>query len=151
MTFNEISMLLSAGFTKDDIMKLVQNNTAPLPAHAPAPDPVPAPAPDPVPAPATAPAPAPATAPAPAPAHAPAPIPVPAPAPTPAPEPLPVIRTPDNSSQQMFNNLLQQMSQLTQAVYQNNILNSNNTIPAARTAEDITAEIINPKQEVNNG
>ena len=67
------------------------------------------------------------------------------------PAPLPVIHTPDDASQQMFNNLLQQMNQLTQAVYQNNILNSQNQIPQERTAADITAEIINPKQEVNNG
>lgn len=127
MTMNEIFALVNAGFTKADIMQLLQNEPTPAPAPAPAParDPLPEPAP--------------------------ASTPEPAPAPVPTPAPLPVIRTPDDASQQMFNNLLQQMSQLTQAVYQNNILNSNNTIPAARTAEDITAEIINPKQEVTNG
>ena len=87
-----------------------------------------------------------APTPVPAPAPEPTPAPAPTPAPTPAPAQLPVIHTPDDASQQMFNNLLQQMSQLTQAVYQNNILNSQNQIPQERTAADITAEIINPNR-----
>ena len=123
MTMNEIFALVNAGFTKADIMQLLQNE--PTPAPAPAREPLPEPAP--------------------------ASTPEPAPAPLPTPAPLPVIRTPDDASQQMFNNLLKQMNQLTQAVYQNNILNSQNQIPQERTAADITAEIINPKQEVNNG
>lgn len=124
MTLKEILTLTNAGFTKSDIMQLMQTE----PAAAPVPEP--------------------ASAPAPEPASAPMPEPETEPASTPAQTSIPLIRTPDDASQQMFNNLLQQMSQLTQAVYQNNILNSNNSIPAARSAEDITAEIINPKQEV---
>ena len=126
---SDVLALVNAGFTKDEIMALL----APTPAPVPTPTPEPTPAPDPAPTPAPAPAPDPAPAPA------------PAPAPTPAP---PIIRTPDDASQEMFNNILNQMKALTQAVYQNNIIGSNNPLPTQRTAEDITAEIINPKQEV---
>lgn len=133
MTMNEIFALVNAGFTKADIMQLLRNEPTPAPATDVVQEPAPTPelTDKPIPIPEIV-------------------NPSPAPAPAPAPAPLPVIRTPEDGSQQMFNNLLQQMSQLTQAVYQNNILNSTNTIPAARTAEDITAEIINPK-EVHNG
>ena len=63
MLLTDIMALVAAGFTKDDIVKIVNFDQAP----APAPAPVPAPAPAPVPAPAPAPVPAPAPAPAPAP------------------------------------------------------------------------------------
>ena len=137
MNPKDVLALVNAGFTKDEIMAILAPTPAPAPAPAPAPTPAPAPAPTPGPAPAPAPAPAPTPGPAPAPA--------PAPAPTPAP---PIIRTPDDASQEMFNNILNQMKALTQAVYQNNITESNNPLPTQRTAEDITAEIINPRQEV---
>ena len=65
MNLERIYKLVDAGFTKDEIMRLVGYKPAPAPAPAPAPTPAPAPAPAPAPTP--APAPAPATAPAPAP------------------------------------------------------------------------------------
>ena len=61
MILTDIVELCKAGFSKDEILKMV--NPAPAPASAPAP----APAPVPVPAPAPAPAPAPVPVPAPAP------------------------------------------------------------------------------------
>lgn len=58
MNLERIYKLVDAGFTKDEIMRLMgyKPEPAPAPAPAPTPTPAPAPAPDPAPAPATAPA-----------------------------------------------------------------------------------------------
>lgn len=61
MNLERIYKLVDAGFTKDEIMRLMGYKPAPAPATSPAP--APAPAPDPAPAPAPAPDPAPAPAP----------------------------------------------------------------------------------------
>ena len=63
MNLERIYKLVDAGFTKDELMRLMGYKPTPAPAPAPAPATVPTPAP--VPAPATAPNPAPAPAPAP--------------------------------------------------------------------------------------
>ena len=61
MNLERIYKLVDAGFTKDEIMRLM--GYKPTPAPTPTPAPAPAPAPDPAPAPSPAPAPAPAPAP----------------------------------------------------------------------------------------
>ena len=63
MNLERIYKLVDAGFTKDEIMRLMGYKPAPAPDPAPVPAPAPAPAPAPVPAPAPAPAPTPAPAP----------------------------------------------------------------------------------------
>ncbi len=60
MVLSEIMALVNAGFTKDDISKLL--TAAPDQEPAPAPEPTPAPVPEPAPEPTPAPAPAPAPA-----------------------------------------------------------------------------------------
>lgn len=62
MNLDRIYKLVDAGFTKDEIMRLMGYKTAPAPETAPAPAPTPAPAPAPAPAPTPAPAPAPDSA-----------------------------------------------------------------------------------------
>lgn len=59
MNLERIYKLVDAGFTKDEIMRLMGYKPAPAPDPAPAPAPTPAPAPAPAPTPAPAPAPAP--------------------------------------------------------------------------------------------
>ena len=58
MVLSEIMALVNAGFTKDDISKLLTAAPDQEPAPAPTPEPAPAPAPAPAPEPAPAPAPA---------------------------------------------------------------------------------------------
>lgn len=67
MNLERIYKLVDAGFTKDEIMRLMGYKPAPAPAPSPTPTPAPAQAPTPTPTPAPAPAPAPAPTPAPAP------------------------------------------------------------------------------------
>ena len=62
MNLERIYKLVDAGFTKDEIMRLLGYKPAPSPAPAPAPEPAPAPAPSPAPTPAPAPAPTPESA-----------------------------------------------------------------------------------------
>ena len=62
MNLERIYKLVDAGFTKDEIMRLMGYKPAPSPAPAPAPEPAPAPAPSPAPTPAPAPAPTPESA-----------------------------------------------------------------------------------------
>lgn len=59
MNLERIYKLVDAGFTKDEIMRMMGYKPAPAPAPAPAPTPAPAPAPDPAPTPTSTTAPAP--------------------------------------------------------------------------------------------
>ena len=62
MNLERIYKLVHAGFTKDEIMRLMGYKPAPAPAPAAAPGPAPTPSPAPAPAPTPAPAPAPDSA-----------------------------------------------------------------------------------------
>lgn len=118
MDMQDILRLVQAGYTKEDIDKMVA--PAPAPAADPAPAPAPAPAPDP----------------APAPEPAPAPDPAPAPAPTPEPDPEPSMK-----------DLMLSISKLTSAIQANAIANSvipGGPDGNQHTAEDAIASIIRP-------
>ena len=122
----QVQKLLDAGFTPDYIMAIL-----PAPASAPAAAPA-APA-EPVPA-------EPAAAPA-------AQDPVPAAEPGPAAEPVPAA-VPAQAGQDVVGEmakLTQGVNALLQQIQQANILNSRNKVPETATAEDVMAQILDPR------
>lgn len=82
-------------------------------------------------------------APAPAPAPTPAPAPAPAPAPTPAPAPAP--RSFDDVHS--FDDVYQMIAGIRDDIHAGNLLSASQAGAAQPTADDIIANIINPKNE----
>ena len=150
MNYEDVILLVKAGFTRDQIaaMQAPTPAPAPVPAPAPAPVPAPAPAPAPVPAPAPAPAPAPVPAPAPAPAPVPAPAPAPAPVPTPAPAPAPT-PAPElgNDLTGLTQLLTSEFAKLNDAIVKANLQQAQQ--PPQESVDDILASIINPPQKTS--
>lgn len=119
MKIEDIIALSGAGFTKDDIIKLVasqnyQVTTMPAPAPAPIQTPTPAPAP--------------------------------APAPAPVPVQVPVQVPIQNNTQDMFNQRMgvldNRLDEITRLIQVGNL--SNSQIPEPPTTGDMLASIINP-------
>lgn len=77
------------------------------------------------------------------PKNEPAPQPEPEPAPAPAPQPDP--------NQERYDQLLEAMQKLTGAIQAGNILNSSNREEPQLSAEDILAEVVNPKPNKRKG
>lgn len=115
----QIAALCAAGFTRDDIMTILQHS-----AQAPAQEPAPAPAP----------------APDPAPEPAPAPDPAPAPAPDPAPAPAPM-------SNDIAQQILQEMGALKSVIQSTNRNNASMPTETALTADQVLASIIVPPRK----
>ena len=122
MNYEDIILLVKAGYTRDQIAAM----------QAPAPTPAPAPAPAPTPAP----------APAPAPTPAPAPVPAPTPAPAPAdPQAQPKPQGIEGLSQM----LAAEFAKLNEAIVRANLQQAQQ--PAQESVDDILASIINPPQK----
>lgn len=83
--------------------------------------------------------PAPAPEPAGAPAHAPAPAPAPAPVPAPAPHSFDDVHS--------FNDIYQMIAGIRDDIHAGNLLSASQAGAAEPTADDIIANIINPKNE----
>ena len=122
MNYEDIILLVKAGYTRDQIAAM----QAPAPTPAPAPAPAPAPSPDP--------------APAPTPAPAPAPAPAPTPDPAPAPEP-PKPQGLEDLSQM----LSAEFAKLNDAIVKANLQQAQQ--PPQESVDDILASIINPPQK----
>ena len=123
MNYEDIILLVKAGYTRDQIAAM----------QAPAPAPAPTPAPEP----------------APTPAPAPAPTPAPAPAPTPAPEPAPAPADPEPHKPQGIEDLSQMLAagfaKLNDAIVKANLQQAQQ--PPQESVDDILASIINPPQK----
>ena len=121
MTYTEVLELIRAGYTKEEINAMMQEET---PAPAAAPDP--SPAPDPAPAPAD-----PDQDPAPAAAPAPAPV--------------------ASEADKLAAALGLKLDNILKAVQVNNVRTSEQSGAGTLTAEDVIASIINPPNLTNGG
>lgn len=131
MNIADIIALAGAGFTKDDIVRIAGSMTTPTPTPTPTPTATTIPTSAPV-----------MYQPTPTPAQTPTPTPTPAPTPATAPVQNPIqqyMPTPQPSGVDFGNKL----DQILGAVQNSNIMNMQ--VPAQPTAEDMLAEIINPK------
>ena len=122
MNYEDIILLVKAGYTRDQIAAM----QAPAPAPAPAPTPAPAPEP------------------APAPTPAPAPAPTPAPAPAPEPEPAPAPTKPQGI-EDLSQMLAAEFAKLNDAIVKANLQQAQQ--PPQESVDDILASIINPPQK----
>ena len=127
MNYEDIILLVKAGYTRDQIAAM----QAPAPAPTPTPAPIPAPAP----------VPAPAPTPTPAPVPTPAPTPTPTPAPAPAPAPTPTTQGIESLSQM----LAAEFAKLNEAIVKANLQQAQQ--PPRESVDDILASIINPPQK----
>lgn len=123
MNYEDIILLVKAGYTRDQI--------AAMQAPAPAPTPTPAPAPTP--------------APVPAPAPTPAPVPAPAPAPTPAPASVPTPTPTMQGIEGLSQMLAAEFAKLNAAIAKANLQQAQQ--PPQESVDDILASIINPPQK----
>lgn len=137
MNIADIIALAGAGFTKDDIVRIAGSMHTSTPIVTPTPTPTPTPTAT------TIPTSAPVMyQPTPTPAQTPTPTPTPAPTPATAPVQNPIqqyMPTPQPSGVDFGNKL----DQILGAVQNSNIMSMQ--VPAQPTAEDMLAEIINPK------
>lgn len=73
------------------------------------------------------------------------------PAPQPEPEPAPMPVPQPDPNQERYDQLLEAMQKLTGAIQAGNILNSSNREEPQLSAEDILAEVVNPKPNKRKG
>lgn len=143
MNISDIIALAGAGFTKDDIVRIACSMNTSTPIVTPTPTPTPTPIATPTPTATTIPTSAPVMyQPTPTLAQTPTPTPTPAPTPATAPVQNPIqqyMPTPQPSGVDFGNKL----DQILGAVQNSNIMSMQ--VPAQPTAEDMLAEIINPK------
>lgn len=122
MNYEDVILLVKAGYTRDQIAAMQAPAGTPTPAPAPAPEPAPAPAPEPAPAPA------------------------PAPAPTPAP-PEPPAQPKPQGIEDLSQMLSAEFAKLNDAIVKANLQQAQQ--PPQESVDDILASIINPPQKTS--
>lgn len=149
MTFDQLSSLIKAGFSEQQIKTVLETfgNSTPAPSGSPTTDPtratVPTPKPEPSPAPVGGALPGAAQYPTPSPAaNSPQPVTTPAANTTPAPTPSPAASPTAPTQESETVALLREMLGL---VRQNNINSIGNTPPAEKDGAQVLAEILNPQ------